>query len=233
MLIRLNMFLSLLFLIISQTVFSQANPWSFDINAGFSLHNFSNDRLIIANKYAIGTGLNAGLKVNYDLDSSRIFNLYEEISFNGFTYSGENNNYFSNVNIISFNLGLQYNIKNNSSFKPFVILAITNNLFSGKTSPPITGIEEATLLPTSFRIGLQGGIGLNLQTSQSFGLNLGVNLNFANIFLRSYINEYPYNSSYFTEDNIYESGSSSNIKTISYFQFYTGISFYPGRKLNK
>ena len=222
-----------------QNAFSQNDQWEFSITGGYSLPTGIlrlHDSLDSSSKLR---GYNIGLSTGYYFTERKDISLTASLSFDHlyslFTHQDYYYNYGTTLNIISLNLGMNYKFLNTGKLHPFLGLEVSGNYYNGKTVStylyydPKSNIYSYNLLST-FRAGLQIGGGIEFDLNKNFGLIAGYKFNFSNLIGRSNYWE-PMYEEYGLMDDYY----SDDIHglDIFYSQFYTGITFYPGRVLKQ
>ncbi len=248
-------------LFVSQSAFSQSNKLNFALFGGYSVPTGDLKGDIFfnggsSNTYFQKSGFNFGGAAKYSLDRMGALQLVLSLDYNGFSNSADTTETFSDgengtttashsgkvkMNILSANIGAQYNFMPNHKVNPFVNVDFTNNFFSGDASQNTTsttgGVTTNTTytanLKSAWRGGLQFGAGIDYAVSPNIGILVGGNYNLANL-----IGKDSASSTSLTEYTLMDKETTigsvtTAARSISYLQIYAGISIYMNRKIMK
>ena len=250
-LLTISLFIFTVF--ISQSAFSQSNKLSFALYGGLSIpssdlkgdvnFNILNNPSGTVYNYSQKSGFNVGGALKYVLDRTGNLQVVGSLNYNGFSNTADttegstgSENAKIKVNILSANVGVQYNFMPNQKVNPYVNLDFTNNFISGSTvvttngnTPPSTDKS----LKSAWRGGLQFGAGLDFALSPSIGVLVGANYNLANLIGKDTVSSTA-TTEYALNDKEYSiAGGTVAAKNISYIQLYAGISIYMNRVIRK
>ncbi|CAN5650474.1 hypothetical protein BH10BAC5_BH10BAC5_03600 [soil metagenome] len=247
----LSLFVMTVFM--SQNAFSQSNKLSFAIFGGYSaptaelkgemdFKDFSAH--MFANNYSMKSGFNVGGSAKYALDRMGNLQLTGSVIYNGFSRTADTVDAVNGsetadlkMNILSANIGAQYNFMPNHKVNPYVNVDFTNNFISGSSKVVTNNTTTSTdkSLKSAWRGGLQLGAGIDFAVSPNIGILVGGNYNFANLIGKDTTSsvggtEYALNDKEYTPN---PGASLISAKSISYIQLYAGVSIYMNRILRK
>lgn len=241
----LTICLLLVTLFISQNGFSQSNKISFALFGGYSIptgdlkgdiyfSGYSN------NSYLVKSGFNLGGAARYNLDRKGSFQLVASLMYNAFSNSADTSlpGYTMSekykINILSFNVGGQYNFKPNQQINPYVNFAVTNNFISGSVETSGSVFTTSSNLKSAYRTGLQFGAGIEYAVSDQIGIIGGANYNLANLIGKSN-DSLGFDPSTFSLNDAEHTFGGTTIasRSISFIQLYAGISIYLNRSVSR
>ena len=244
--------LFILTFIFTQNGFSQSNKLSFALFGGYSLptgdlkgdihFNGTGD-----NTYLQKSGFNFGGAFKYALDRTGALQLVVSVDYNGFSNSQDTTETTQGktpvtttttekvkINILSANVGAQYNFMPNHKVNPYVNLDFTNNFFSGSVDVSQSGTSViAGTLKSAWRGGLQFGAGIDFAVSPNIGVVVGGNYNLANLIGKDSAASTTSGEFSLMDKEHLEGSTTVAARNISYLQLYAGISIYMNRKLLK
>ena len=246
--------LFILTFIFTQNGFSQSNKLSFALFGGYSLptgdlkgdiffNGNGNDR-----SYLEKSGFNFGGALKYALDRMGALQLVVSVDYNGFSNSQDTTETTTQgktsvttttsakvkMNILSANVGAQYNFMPNHKVNPYVNLDFTNNFFSGSIDVTQNGTSNiAQTLKSTWRGGLQFGAGIDFAISPNMGVVVGGNYNLANLIGKDSASSTTTTEYTLMDKETTIGGVTNAARNISYLQLYAGISIYMNRKLLK
>ncbi len=229
-------------LFISQNSFSQSNKFSFALFGGYSVpaSDLKGNIEDFNTNYHMKNGFNAGGAVKYNLDRKGCFQTAVSLVYNGFSNSADQSSggvtitSKVNINILSLDIGGQYNFMPNKKINPYINLDLTNNFISGNSTTLGSIFSSSADLKSTWRGGLQFGAGVDLAFSDKVGVLFGVNYNLANLIGKSYDSLSTDPLVYTLDDKEYTfAGTSVPTKSISYIQIYTGISIFLNRSVSR
>lgn len=251
-------------ILIAQNGFSQSNKLSFSLFGGYSIPTGDLKGDIIYNStgndatYLQSNGFNFGGAFKYALDRTGALQLVVSVDYNAFSNSkdttetiviqgGKGTTTTSRtgkikMNILSANVGAQYNLMPNHKLNPYINLDFTNNFISGDftstsnstTTGGITTTSTSTgNLKSAWRGGLQFGAGIDFAVSPNIGIIVGGNYNLANLIGKDSASSSTANEYTLMDKETTIGSVTTAAKNISYLQLYAGISIYMNRKLLK
>lgn len=137
-------------------------------------------------------------------------------------------------NLLQVGVGGEYTFFPKNKINPFIGAELTLNYFTGKTeSSSAPARRSDSKLTPATRFGFNAGIGLDYTITRQIGIVIGSKYHIANLIGKdnnysSTTNEYTLLDGEFNyETNTWKS------RTISYLQFYAGVSFYLGKLFKK
>ncbi len=188
-----------------------------------------------SNTYFMKSGINYGIFIKIPVTRKSKINFTGGIAFNIFSNSIDYNDTSGSVtinlsqSIFGFTLGGEYNFATKrSKVNPFFGAEVSVNFFSGKYTEEYISSTNTLTLNSTVRLGLNLGAGVDVVVHNNIGLLLGGKYGFANLIGKSYSADTQKN--YNLNDGSYTlNGSNYPSKSITFLQFYGGISFYFGR----
>lgn len=188
-----------------------------------------------SNTYYMKTGFNYRLSIKKLLGKKRNLFLSGELSFNLFHQNADynlNTSYPENmklkINITSVYFGAGWFFSPKRGLDPFVELGLLASYFSGSLDDILNTVDTQHLLRGTFRLGVQGGAGIDIPIQYNVGLVLGTKFSFVNLIGKSYQVDDAQN--YSLNDKEYADNNGVHpARNITFLQFYGGISFYFGR----
>lgn len=242
---KIKLFLSLLLLFLTASVYSQPNTTlhfigGYSIPMGDMKGEFGSTQATFtanadSNTYFMQNGFNFALGIKYSPYKSRNLKIIGGISYNGFSQSKEYTEVADPVKVslamrvFTFSVGLEYSrITRTSRINPFVNAEFTANFFSGDYNETyqIADAVTYTLKPAS-RFGFQFGGGVDFVLGHRLGLMLGAKYNMANLIGKESTGDVA--KEYGLND---KEGIVNNVKyytrNINFLQIYAGITLYLG-----
>lgn len=192
-------------------------------------------------------GFNIGGAAKYDLDKKGYFQAASSIVYNIFynsneqVFQGTTLSSKLRMNILSINIGGQYNFMPKKQINPFVNIDLTNNFFSGSTtvSPsanvnnPDSTFTSTSNLKSAYRLGLQLGAGVDIAINDKIGILIGANYDIANLIGKSNDSLSTSTLEYSLNDKDGSMFGTSTPRVISFIQIYTGVSIYLKRGISR
>jgi hypothetical protein len=188
-----------------------------------------------SNTYFMKSGINYGIFVKLPLARKSNFNFKGGIAFNVFSNSTTYSDSIETVNIdlsqsiLGITLGTEYIFMDkNSRVNPFIDGEIAVNFFSGKYTEEYLNVTNTLNLNSTIRLGIQVGGGVDFVLHNNVGALIGAKYGIANLIGKSY--QANTQKDYNLNDAAYsEGGSNYPSRSITFLQFYGGVSFYFGR----
>ena len=221
---------------------------TFDFNFGYSqpVGDFKNgisllDTVPTSWPYLMRDGYNIGVTGKMTLKKVPNVKVVLGLNYNGFKNWGDlqvttnEGNGVTTTNVVEFipkvailalSLGGEYSFKPKENINPFVGLDFTTNFYSGSFQSNPSSNFQRSQLKAETRFGFQLGGGVDFVFSKYIGMVLGLKYNLANLIGKGDYQEDVTSYQVGLNDNSYPGQDSRNI---SYFQLYTGVSFYFGQ----
>lgn len=189
-----------------------------------------------SNSYFMKSGFSIGADGKYFLGKKRNVGITLSLGYNAFSsgdvvlFTGSSNTFKSKINIFTAGLGVEYDFMPKGKANPFIGAEFTGNFFSGKTTITTATTTDSSLgtLTSASRFGAQVNAGVDFTISKSIGAVIGIRYNLANLIGKKFDTTSTTAGEYPLDDAANGSGSISS-KSISYLQFYGGVSFYFNR----
>lgn len=184
-----------------------------------------------ANTYFMNHGYNFGGDVKFNWREIKNVNFTFGLGYSMFVNTEENVNGSGKdadykINALVLGAGIEYNFIPKAKVNPFIGVEFTGHFFSG--SMEIIGIagDKTDLdLQKASRFGFAAGIGIDFAIGKRIGIIAGSKYHLANLIGKDttaiQVDKFALNDAEF----IYN-GDNVPAKTISYLQFYAGISYY-------
>jgi hypothetical protein len=189
------------------------------------------------NTYFMKSGINYGIYVKFPVKRKSPLQITGGIGFDAFSNSvvyDEDSTGTADIDLSQSHLvmaiGGEYNLATaKSKFNPFIGAELTMSFIAGKlTIIYPSGTSEYTMNST-VRFGVQFGAGADYVIHHNLGLSLGAKYAIANLIGKSYESDLGTKYNLGDGEHTAENGAFIPAKTISYFHFYGGLSFYFGR----
>jgi hypothetical protein len=195
------------------------------------------------NSYYMKMGYGYGLLLKKAFGKEKHFELTAGLFFNLFH---RNIDYTSNdttatisdkINITTVSIGAEWSfLPKNRHFCPFAGATFDANIFSGSLTSVLSGTSTSVLvsqtntrnLLSQLRFGISFGGGIDFPIQQNVGAVIGTKYYITNILGKKFqtndLLNYGLNDAAHTINNV-----NTPARTIAFFQFYGGISFYFGK----
>lgn len=188
-----------------------------------------------SNSYFMKSGINYGIFVKIPVKKKSPFSVIGGLAFNVFSQSKEYTEGTGSVtvdlkqSIFCLTMGGNYDFGDRKSkVKPFIGAELSGNFFAGKYTEDYIDSTETFNLNAAFRLGVNLGAGVDITLHNNIGFILGAKYSIANLVGKNY--EEDTRTKYNLNDKSYTLGNITYpSRTITFLQFYGGVSFYFGR----
>ncbi len=189
------------------------------------------------NTYFMKSGINYGIYVKFPVKRKSNFQITGGVGFDAFSnsvvYEGDSTG-TADIDLSQSHLvmavGGEYNLATaKSKLNPFIGVEATMSFIAGKLTIIYPSSTVEYTMNSTVRFGVQFGAGLDYVIHHNLGITLGTKYAIANIIGKSYESDLGSKYNLGDGEHTAENGALIPSKTISYFHFYGGLSFYFGR----
>lgn len=136
-------------------------------------------------------------------------------------------------NVFSGGLGIENCFTPENKLKYLVGLEILASVINGKAVLTTDSTDFNVKIKNSFRLGFSAIFGIEYAFTNSFGMNLGLKMTYANALLKKSENPPNLSETYLNDEKTATRIPYAGWKQFFYSSFYTGFNFYIGMKNKK
>lgn len=198
--------------------------------------DFSSNEFIGGENFGVRHGFGLMTSVKFNLQESGHFRLcisggYSRFSsrFNKlFTVQSEES--FADYNVYSLGVGVENSFTPSYKFKPVVGISLIGSIIDGNAQladPSITGLLSVDIKP-AFRLGLSAYSGLEYMVNNKYGLNCGIRIVHANLWLKdTKVSDNP-GEIYLNDKRVVPRIPFSGFRQFAWGELYAGVNIYFG-----
>jgi len=185
--------------------------------------------------YFMKSGINYGIFVKVPISKRSPFSIKGGVAFNVFSQSKEYTEGTGSVTVdlkqslFGITLGTDYDFGGTrSKIRPFIGAEISGTFFAGSYTEDYIDSTESFSLNAAFRLGVNAAAGVDITLHNNLGVIVGAKYSIANLVGKKY--EADTRTRYNLNDDSYTYNNTTYpSRSITFLQFYGGISFYFGR----